>query len=75
LQNGRVHFKIVDPKYTVPMYEIIVQEDLDFTCIYLGWALPKDSRIKKEFPNLQYSTISFNKWVHYLWIMFRTTKS
>lgn len=39
IEEDHVHFKYFDTKYVLPVYEIIVGANLDFTCIYLGWVL------------------------------------
>lgn len=43
VEDDQVHFKNFDTKYVLPVYEILVGANLDFTCIYLGWVLHKDT--------------------------------
>ena len=37
-----------DP-YATPKYEIVLTEDLNYTCVVFGWPLPNDNKLYKKF--------------------------
>ena len=57
--KAQAHFKCFVSPFTVPKYEIIVNETLEFTCFVFGWMIPDDNAIYKLFKrSLRNVTIS-----------------
>lgn len=56
INNEKVHFTYSSAKYVLPVYEIVVDANLDFICVYLGWVLPKES-IKFSLQSCTISTL------------------
>ena len=39
----KVSFKQMEDPYATPKYEIVLTEDLNYTCVVFGWPLPNDN--------------------------------
>ena len=43
----KVHIKKMSESYVLPVYEIVVDDALEFTCLIHGWSLPVDNELYK----------------------------
>ena len=53
------HFRYRTANYVIPEYEVIVNEELEFTCVCFGWVFSEDNCIYKLFcRSIRHHTIS-----------------
>ena len=57
--NDKQHFKFFQAPFTLPSIEVIVNQNLEFAVLGLGWSLPADAEIYKTYSrSLRNVTIS-----------------
>ena len=57
--NDKQHFKFFQAPFALPSIEVIVNQNLEFAVLGLGWSLPADAEIYKTYSrSLRNVTIS-----------------